>query len=281
MLNIFNSHTLAVFIYVSIFVFYIAFLQILEVALKRNILRASKFSFRHYYFAMAWVPVSYILMTLLIDQKYALLFLIGGLGGIVGETFISITWDIVFEKPIWNYHDKSVINSYTSWVNFLPWATGAFIFLSIGLSFNFTSGALFKTELPYYVIAFISGTIGFLLALLVIFIQKNNFESLGRFMNFIFTFPLFLIYCIPVFVMYLSLILFSDWKFLILGPLFAVGGNLTEFFYSRYIAGVFGHRLWTYNYLKIDHGHSSFTNLPLWALGGMWFYMLADFIGFI
>ena len=56
-------------------------------------------------------------------------------------------------------------------------------------------------------------------------------------------------------------------------------GFITEYAYGRIMSLFFEEPLWRYQHLRIDHGHTSFVTLPLWALGGLYFYLVAGLIG--
>jgi hypothetical protein len=60
---------------------------------------------------------------------------------------------------------------------------------------------------------------------------------------------------------------------------FSLVGFVTEYAYGRGMSVMFERGLWTYNHWRIDEGHTSFVTLPLWALGGLYFYFIAGALG--
>jgi len=267
-------------IFVLVFIGYIFFLKVISLVKRNDLLHRKRFSKKIYYTVMMWVPISCIILAIIYDIKYLLFFVISGFVGIFGETILSFLWDISLAKPIWTYHAQSAINGYTSKINFFPWVMGSFIFLSIGKivnieveRFNFLG-----IEVAWYIIATIFFIIGFVVTIILeLFFEYFN-KSDNKFLDLKFSLLKFLVFCFPIFFVYSILIILGGLKFAILGILFASIGNITEYLYSYFILRIFRTRLWTYNYLKIDNGHSSLTNLPLWAIAGLCFFIIADIL---
>lgn len=267
-------------VFVIVFLVCIILILMIQRLTNKKMLRSVKFSQRHYYVVMAWVPISFLLIGLFFDVRYLLFFLISGFAGIIGETILSIVWDILLDKPIWSYHAESAVNGYTSKLNFLPWTTGAFIFLSVGRIIGRPKlNPVIDTKLSYYSVIIIFLMIGLLITIILEVILEIKNSKDNKTLDLKFNIYRFFVFCIPIFSIYLGLILFCSWQYILFAFFFAIVGNLTEYMYGKYIEIVFGRRLWTYNYLKIEKGHSSLTNLPLWAFGGLYFYMIADYIG--
>jgi len=267
---------LALFIFLTATFGYICLLVIFTVLTKNDYLINLRFSVKKYYLLMGWVPFSFLVLTLFLDSRYLVFFFVCGAAGIIGETVVSMIWSRVFDQSIWTYHHLSRINGYTSALNFLPWATGAFIFLITARLLETMSFKIFNVDYsPYGVsgLAFVSGII--LAVLLVVWHTKHTGDEKQ------FTMGRFLIFCVPIVTTALALCVFCDLKFLILLLAFAVIGNITEYIYGKIINLLFGQCLWTYTYLKIDSGHSSFVNLPLWALGGLYFYLISISLGLV
>lgn len=241
-----------------------------------------KFSYKNYYVHMIWVVISYLFITIAFDQKYIIYFFLTGIGGMVAETALAVFTDMFFTKSIWEYNDESIIRGYTSKLNFLPWTTGAIIFLSVAKIIGNNNVAIFKQiSKPYQSIALFGGIAGLIISIIFGIILELNNRKDNKILDLPFSLKTFFILCIPIFSVYLGLILLKGTKYLLFFFFFAIVGNVTEYFYSIYISKIFGHRLWTYNYLKLDDGHSSITNLPLWSIGGLYFYFIADLINLI
>lgn len=268
-------------IFAMILLVYICFLKALKAISNKETIKSVKFTTKHYLLVMSWVPLNYLILTIFFDTKYSIFFFVTGIAGIIGETILSMIWDVLLDKPIWTYREEPLIKGYTSIINFLPWTMGAFIFLSTARLADYDLGTLYKIDIPYYLLILISGIMGTILAIITALLFARKYKSDGRFLNVKFSIFRFFVFCIPIFSIYIGLTIFIDLKYIFYFIFFALVGNITEYLFGKFIGNVFGHRLWTYNYLKIDNGHSSLTNLPFWALGGLYFSMIADLIGLI
>ena len=230
-----------------------------------------KFSTINFLLSMLWVPLGYLVISVVFDYRFSILFLIFGIAGILGETILSFIWNTFIEKSIWTYRDM-ILKGYTSYLNFFPWTVGGLIFYTIGYAYTNFINIKFKSDLRLIII---SSVIGLLLSIAIILLTTLTKKIPIKTK---FSIKKYLVLCLPIFLTYFNLMIFSNKSYIILIGIFVIIGNITEYIYGKYLAEIFHERFWTYNYLKIDHGHSSFTNLILWGYGGLYFYFISLFI---
>lgn len=239
----------------------------LALALRSDVLFQRDFTLRKFYVLMGWAPLTFVVLAAAIDVRYLLFFVVAGIAGIVGELLVSVLWLHFFDRPIWTYSHRSVLKGYTSTLNFLPWAVGALLFVVSGRLVVGEGGDIVR---PFMVSA--AGVAGGLfLSLLGNRLLKNR--------NRRFTKPAFAVFCLPIATTAIALSFACGPEYLLLMTLFAFVGFLTEYGYGRGMTLFFDRGLWTYNHWQIDAGHTSFVTPPLWALGGLYFYLIATALG--
>ncbi len=226
-----------------------------------------RFSLGKYYLFMGWAPVAFGALALLVDPRYLLFFVVAGTAGIVGELIVSVLWRGFFRQPIWTYSYRSVLRGYTSTINFLPWAVGA-------LGFHFMGRLVTGDQAPTLLPAVVGGA-AFALGYAVAWPSRVATSAReGRF-----TPRAFALFCLPIALTALSLAFFCGPRYLLLMLVFAAVGFATEYVYGRTMTLFFDRALWTYNHWRIDGGHTSFVTLPLWSLGGLYFWFIASGLG--
>ena len=226
------------------------------------------FSLKKFYLLMGWAPLAFVVLALLVDARYLLLFVVAGVAGIVGELLVSVLWRSFFREPIWTYSYRSVLSGYTSTLNFLPWAVGALLFHETSrLLGGVGSGA------PFVPMAISAVALG--IGLLASFALRGYTKARAR----EFSKPAFFVFCLPIVTTAVALSVFASSKYALLMAAFAVVGFLTEYGYGRSMSTFFERGLWTYNHWQIDEGHTSFVTFPLWALGGLYFHFIAACLG--
>lgn len=235
----------------------------------RELFTTTGFSLHRYYVLMGWVPFAYLTLGLLADARFLLLFFVGGIAGIVGEVLVSLLWRAWFHEPIWTYSYRSVLSGYTSTINFLPWAVGALLFVETGRLVQGTP--LLGAPLRDMAVSAAAVSAGVALAW-----PARRFAACrdGRFSG-----PGLALFCLPVAMTALALGVFCSARYPLLMLAFSVVGFVSEYAYGRSMSLVFDRGLWTYNHWRIDDGHTSFVTLPLWALGGLYFYFIASRLG--
>lgn len=235
----------------------------------RELLSGSGFSLRRYYILMGWAPFAFVALGVLLDARYLWLFVLAGFAGIAGEVLVSLLWRCYFHEPIWTYSYRSVLSGYTSTINFLPWSVGALLFVETGRLVQATPTLGFS--LRALSVAIVGLALGLGLAWPA---RRLTASREGRFSG-----AGLAIFCLPVVSTAAALGLWCGARYPLLMLAFAVVGFVTEYAYGRSMSFVFERGLWTYNHFRIDEGHTSFVTLPLWAVGGLYFYFIAGVLG--
>jgi hypothetical protein len=227
-----------------------------------------RFSLAKYYLFMGWAPVAFGALALLVDPRYALLFVVAGAAGVAGELIVSVLWRGFFREPIWTYSYRSVLRGYTSTINFFPWAVGA-------LGFHFAGRVLVGDAPPPTLVPALVGGAAFVVGCGLAWPGRRATSARdGRFGP-----AAFALFCLPIVLVAASLALCCGPRYLLLMLLFAPLGFFTEYVYGRTMTLFFDRALWTYNHWRIDDGHSSFVTFPLWSLGGLYFWLIAGWLG--
>ncbi len=235
----------------------------------RELLTGTGFSLRRYYILMGWAPFAYLVLATLVDVRYLVLFFVAGVAGIVGEVLVALLWRRYFHEPIWTYSYRSVLSGHTSTINFLPWAVGGLLFVETARLVQGTT----SLGLSLRAVAVSAAAVGAGLALAwparrFTASRQGRFSAAG-----------FSLFCLPVATTALALGLLCGARYPLMMLAFSLVGFVTEYTYGRSMSVLFERGLWTYNHWRIDEGHTSFVTLPLWALGGLYFYFIASAIG--
>jgi hypothetical protein len=249
---------------------YILALIVMAGICRPNLLVDQRFSRRKYYLLMGWAPVAFGALALMIDHRYLVLFVVAGVAGVLGELLVSLLWRSFFHQPIWTYSHGSVLRGYTSTINFLPWAVGAFCFHVMGRLVTWGSPAATPTLLPIVV-----SSAAFVIGCAVVWPSRIATSAReGRF-----TPTAFAVFCLPIAFTALALAWCCGPRHLLLMLVFAPVGFFTEYVYGRSMSLFFDPALWAYNHWRLDDGHTSFVTLPLWSLGGLYFWFISSWIG--
>lgn len=229
-----------------------------------------RFSRSRFYTLMGWAPLTYLALAVVLDARYAALFVAAGLLGIAGELAVAWLWKTFFRIPIWTYSHGSVLAGHTSTLNFLPWAIGAFLLHTTSRLVGTLAGIDDAVARPMLI-----ATLAFLAGAAIAWPLRR----LTRASELEFSKPAFAVFCLPIAAVALALALFCDPAWLAVMLAVAITGFLTEYGYGRSMSLFFERGLWTYNHWKIDSGHTSFVTFPLWALGGLYFHFIAACLG--
>lgn len=244
-------------------------------ALRRSpVLLGTAFSARKYYLIMGWAPLTVVALALLLDARFLLFALLAAVAGILGEILIGLAWSRFFAPPIWTYSYRALLHGRTAAINVLPWIIGALLFLSTGRLLGVDPRSVAGTaSSPLWVgaAALAAGTAASWLVLALLWRHDGRARR--------FTVARFAIFCSPIAVTALALAVFCDPRYPLLMVAFSVVGTATEYAYGRSMSLFFERPLWTYHHLQIDGGHSSMVTLPLWALGGLYFFWIAAQLG--
>jgi hypothetical protein len=227
-----------------------------------------RFSLGKYYLFMGWAPLAFGALALLVDPRYLLLFVAAGAAGVAGELIVSLLWRGFFHEPIWTYSHRSVLRGATSTINFFPWAVGA-------LGFHLVGRLVTGPAAPPALLPVLVGGAAFVVGCAVAW--PGRVATSARYGRF--TPAAFALFCLPIGLVALGLSLFCGPRYLLLMLIFAPVGFFTEYVYGRVMTLFFDRALWTYNHWRIDDGHTSFVTFPLWSLGGLYFWLIASWLG--
>lgn len=241
---------------------------------KRPLRLGTAFSEAKYYGLMGWAPLTFAVLAVLVDLRFAPFALVAAVGGLVGETLLGLAWSRFFAPPIWTYSYRAVLRGRTATINVLPWMVGALLFLITGRLCGVRPvGALWVPSSPLVVSA--AALVGSTLVSWPCLVLGWRGSWRAR----RFTKPRFALFCLPILGTAIALAVWCDPRYLLLMAAFAVVGTVTEYAYGRCMSLFFARPLWTYHHWPWDGGHSSAVTLPLWALGGLYFHWLAVPLG--
>jgi hypothetical protein len=253
---------------------YTATLLIVCAARKSRVLFGAAFSEPRYYLIMGWAPLTFVVLSALVDLRFAPFAVVAAVGGMVGETLLGYAWSRFFEPPIWTYSYRSLLRGRTATINVLPWMIGALLFVSTGRLLGVRpDGALWSPSSPLAV----SAAALLLTTPAAWLLLDLGWKAERRARRF--TKARFALFCLPIVATAMALSVLCDPRYAVLMAAFAVVGTVTEYAYGRSMSLFFERPLWTYHHLQWDQGHSSAVTPPLWALGGLYFYLLAAQVG--
>lgn len=232
---------------------------------KRDAWQGAPFSWLRFYVLMGWAPLTYAALAVFVDWRYLVMFVACGVAGVAGELIVSVVWRVFFGPPIWTYSHGAFAAGFSSTLNFLPWAVGAFVFHVIAIHLGATS-MLDRGGLARAVVTSIAAlAVGACVCWPWIIRARGTFTKRR-----------FAVFCLPILLTMIALVASVDWRFAPLMLLFAVGGFVTEYGYGRMMSVFFARSLWRYNPWPLDHGHASPVSIPLWALGGLFFFFITE-----
>ena len=185
------------------------------------------------------------------------LLLVFGVLGMVMETILSWIWTLFFKGRVYYYTSDTLAHAYTSWLNFIPWCLGGWMFVSVY--------RLFSNVVPEQAIFYIALSTIFLLGLTVVMRQL----TLNRRRNFSPTVYVSILLCF-LFPFSVSVVVFGIsmlWLVLAL----TIFGVVFEYLFGKTIRWLFGRQLWVYQFYPLDEGFSSILNIVPWGIVGICF----------
>jgi hypothetical protein len=246
------------------------------VAVTWHFFRAGQFKASHFRFSIFnyYVMMSAFVIAVIInsykDASWTPLIYFGvfALAGVVGETLVSMWWRIYFAKRFWVYTVETVDHGFTSWLNFIPWAVGGTLYIAALERFFID-----PFDEKYASLWAIAGALVCILFVLQFGLNRLLRHS-SRHYRKVTTLNLFLFYW-PI----VAFIVVLAWLY---GPviyeitfLFAFVATTAEYFFGKATEFFISKKLWTYTYLSIDRGHFTLLSVPLFALGGFYFWSIA------
>ncbi len=249
---------------------YVALVATLSVFLGWRWWFDGRFSLRKFYGLMGWVPLCFALLGAFSGTRYLAFFVVASCAGIAGELLVSFAYHRFLGAPVWTYSYGAKSSGYTSTLNVLPWAFGGLLFQQLGL----LAGLAWPSAVPVFEVVVVSAVALGLGCLTLWPLRRFTAAATGEF-----SVPAFALFCAPIGVVALALSVTCGPRYGLLMLACSPLGFVTEYAYGRIMSLFFEEPLWRYQHLRIDHGHTSFVTLPLWALGGLYFCLLAGLIG--
>ncbi len=240
-------------------------------ALRSPSLHDKRFSRAKFYALMGWVPLSFALLAVLRDPRFAAFFFLSGIAGVVSETLVSFVWRAFFRVPIWTYSYGAVVGGFTSKLNFLPWATGGLLFCLIGRALEPVLGAPPGFPVRAATVFGASLAVGLAVAWPLGRLTSARDGALSL--------PALLVFCLPIALAAAALAISCSPGYLLAMALFSLVGFATEYAYGRGMRLVFERGLWSYHPYRLDEGHTSWVTFPLWSIGGLFFHFVARAVG--
>ena len=231
-----------------------------------------KFSICNYYLMMSGFVFSLIAYSIKINSfKTIIIFVSFAIFGVLAETFINFWWQIFFGQRLWVYSIETLYHKYTSLLNFIPWGAGGFLYVLIANRF-FNIFFYPKIEIIF-----------FLLFPILIFIQKMTFDLFKPSPHFKFhsvNIPNSLFFFAPIFaLLFVATFLYGS-KIMVLFFAFGIIATFIEYLFGKMCSLLISKRLWYYTYLSLDGGHFTPISIPIFAIGGFYFLILAKLLVF-
>lgn len=237
-----------------------------------------KFSVRNYYILMLPLAAPSLFAAISKTSAYPLLeFVFLAIAGVVGEVVFSIWWDAMFEKRFWVYRVQTMFKSYTSWLNFIPWAVGANLYLLIWRVFaQFVVDPLNArtphTSLPAWQFAAITFGATLVAEALLLWLWRSargqRFEAKNV------SFANYALFCTPILVMLTGLGFIYSTNYFALFAVMAIVAWIAEYMFGKMCHLFLSKRLWSYTYAASDHGHITPLSIIPFGLAGFYFLFI-------
>lgn len=193
------------------------------------------------------------------------LFLIFGISGIIGETLFSIAWQSLYSEPFWEYKVQTILNGYTSYLNFIPWSVGGITYITI---LEFFQQEITLEQNLRLILCSIMVLTGLILAFK--FLRLNKFKRASLINYSVFVTPLILMFVI---------ITFYNSSFTVVILIAGLVAFIFEYTFGKVIEVFAGKSLWDYNFWSFDKKHISLLSILPFTAAGLWFnlfYLLAE-----
>ena len=229
-----------------------------------------KFSLNNYYLLMSPFVAAVLFYAASVKSfKPIAAFMIFAIAGVVGETITDIWWQSFFGQRLWVYNVKTLYHRYTSWLNFIPWAVGGTLYTVIAnivVDYDYPGFELFF-------LVFMSALVVMQLFLFRLFKPTANFKFHNISMLSVVVF-----YCPIIFI-----IVFMAWLYgsqiYELALWFALIPTIAEYLFGKATQFFISKKLWDYTYLSVDRGHFTPLSVPLFCLGGFYFWVIIRLFG--
>ena len=212
-----------------------------------NYISTSRLSFKHFqfsdknYYLLTSVFVFSVIADAAVTHSWFLVleFFIFAIAGVVGETLFSIWWHSLYSARFWTYQVETVLHSYTSLLNFIPWGAGGMLYMSLVKHTNF--------KLPGNFILIFSSSI-LLMFLFQIAFFKFGYRRLFNETRFHqLTFSNYIFFCLPIlFAIIVSAVFFGP-MVLVITLWFGAIAGVVEYLFGKCVEFFISKKLWTYN----------------------------------
>ncbi len=240
-----------------------------------------RFSYRNYYIMMTPFLIPAFLFSVFEKNFiYLYLFLFFSFLGVGGEILFSVLWKQYFKKPFWRYNFSNIANGFSSFLNFIPWGFGGFLFLFIERFYSFYIGYTIDFNISTKALLF-----SFMQITLLLFVFSSFFKIVGK--NLVLHFfkrgrvkrknvriGLKYVYFVMPFFLAGFLLPMKYLDYLKLFILFGVITFLAEYLFGKMSKLIIGKKLWKYDYLTIDNKHTSLLNIFPFGFAGYYFFLI-------
>jgi len=228
-----------------------------------------RFSVFNYYVMMSGFILASVANAFLSSSWHSL-FYFGAFAfaGVIGETLVSIWWRLFFVKRFWVYSIETIDHCYTSWLNFVPWAVGGTLYIN---ALSSVVDDPFGHQYEY--LWLISGALVVSLFLMQIAIRRlvqpsnHRYRAVAALNLVLFFWP------VVAFVAILAWIYGPNIYFV--ACVFGFVATFAEYLFGKSTEFFISKKMWTYSYLSFDRGHFTPLSVPLFALGGFYFWSIA------
>ena len=229
-----------------------------------------RFSVWHYYILMLPLLAGLIISSWQAKSvKPLILFIIFALAGVIGEALTDLWWQKFYVRGLWIYNVETVFRRFTSWLNFLPWALGGLLYLNVAN--RIVGDRIFPSILPIAMTLLVASV---LLQIFLFNLLKPSASfkfHQARWFNLI--------------VIYLPIVFTVGILARIFGPIiyelalwFAVVGTIAEYLFGKACHIFISKKLWDYTYWSVDSGHFTLLSIPLFCIGGFYFWIISIWV---
>lgn len=237
--------------------------------MKTGNIKLWRFAFNHKNFYILCSPfIIAAIIQSVIERSYIpiIIFLSFGLAGMAGETLFSWWWKLIFEKRFWVYRVDTLVDGYTSLLNFIPWGMGGILYLLIIDKF--------APKLPKFDLGIKLGSLeiffgGVAISLLIAYLLRKR-RKFGFELK-VFNLWTYTLFCLPI-IMLVAYLTCVNIYFLWLAFGFGIGVFVSEYLFGKVSEILISKKLWYYNYLTFDHEHSTPLNIIPFMLAGFYFW---------
>lgn len=240
---------------------------------KKFVFPRYSFTPKKYYLMLLPAPLAALIYSLLLKTFLPfVLFCVFCIMGVIGEIIFSLWWKQYYKERFWVYTTKTLINKYTSSLNFLAWGVGGFLYMAILDVFSLAG----FVQLPF--LFFVIFLILALIQLLIFFLVLK-FSKIKKFNKV--TFQNWLLFTLPILITLILLIIRFGLIILFVFIAFGLVAAIIEYLFGKLSKLFLSRKLWTYTYLQKDNGHFTILSIPAFAFGGFYFWLIYALFMFI